>query len=414
MDISIARDGQVIAQVTREQAYAGLRSGELRETDYYWQAGLVAWRPLPLLFAAQVKLPFSRPVPLAPTLLDRILRRKSASECLAAYWDLLATAPDHGAVAAADLEALDAACGCKVRSRCDDTLRQWHEAYVAMALSDGAVSGDERATLGRVAAAFGIPPARAEEALRAAVVRHYAAQVPLLLRTEQPVETTLAAIRRLETALGLPADETAALRAPLLEDYFKFLIGGPGSTVTPLVSRAIRTQAAAFGFDLAARGDLAKQLALGEQRWEAEHGVLPVVETDLILGRGEVCHWHARAELMQMKRVTVGVTYGGPVATIRIFKGLSWRMASYRGTRETSDDIVSLDKGVVFITNRRVLFNGPLKNLAIKLERVMDVNGFKNAFQVEQPTGISPYFVIESDPVVPYRMLTRLCREAQS
>lgn len=414
MDIAIARAGQVFAHVTREEAEAGLASGELLDTDYYWQAGMPAWRPLPLLFAAKVQLPFSRPVPKEPTLLDRLLRRRSESECLARYWDLLAAAPDHGAVAAAALDALDTGCGCKVRSRCAGTLRQWYAAYVAMALADGAVADPERALLRRVAAAFGIPVARADGELRAAVLLHYGEQVPVLLRADQPVEATVATVRRLEAALGIPADQIAAVRTPHLEAYFTFLLGASAdASVTPLVARSIRAQAAAFGFDLAAHGDLASRLAQAESRWEAEHGELPVVAADLLLQRDEVCHWSSAAELMQMKRVTVGVSYSGPVASIRLMRGLSWRFASYRGQRETSDEVVSIDRGTVYLTNKRVIFSGTLKNLAIRLERVLDVNGFKNAFQVEQATGISPYFVIPGDPGVPYRMLLRLCREAQ-
>lgn len=415
MDISIARAGEVIGQVTREEAAAALKSGELLETDFYWHAGMVAWRPLPLLLAAQVKLPFSRPAPAPPTLLDRMLRRQSESECLARYWDLLAAAPDHGAVAASDLAALDVACGCKVRARCADTLRQWHAAYVAQALADGAVSGEERALLNRIAVAFGIPPGRAEAELGAAVRAHYDAQVPLLLRTDQPAEAAADAIRRLEAALGLPADQLPALRAPHLEAYFKFLIGeGPAVSVAPLTARAIRTQAAALGFDLAAHGALAAQLAIAERHWEAEHGPLPVVEADILLGRGEVCHWSAQCGLSQMKRVTVGVSYGGPVATIRIMKGLSWRMASYRGARETEVQLVALDQGTVYFTNRRIVFNGALRNVVIKLERILDFHGYRDALHVEQATGISPYFMLSGDPVVPHRILGRLCRDAQA
>lgn len=414
MDISIARGGQVVAQVTREEAEAGLRSGELLETDYYWQSGMPAWRPLPLLFAAKVQLPFARPVPAPPSLLDRLLRRRSESECLARHWDLLAAAPDHGAVEPAELDALDADCGCKVRSRCAGTLRQWFTAYVGMALADHAVTGAERILLTRVAAAFGIASARAEEELRGAVLRLYGEQLPLILRVDQPVEAAVAAARRLEAALGLPEAEVAALRDPHLETYLAYLIGPENdSAVTPLVARSIRATAAAFGFDLAAHGDLAGRLARAEAHWEIAHGALPEVDVGLILGRGEVCHWTSKAELMQMKRVTVGISYGGLSGSIRIMRGLSWRMGSYRGRRETSDEVVSIDSGDVFITNRRVIFNGPLKNLVIRLEKVIDLNAYKNAIQVEQATGISPYFVLSGDPIVPYRMLMRLCREAQ-
>lgn len=417
MEISIARGGEVIAQVDLEEARAGLRSGQFLETDWYWREGMAAWRPLPLLLAGTVQLPFARPEPRPPSLLDRALGRKSESECLARYWDLLAAAPDHGQVAAADLEALDAACGCSVRSRCDETLRRWYAAYVDMVLADGAVSGEERALLLRVAAAFGIPASRANDELRAAALRHHAAQLTLALKADQPTEQTVAAVRQLEARLGLPEAELAASRAPILAAHIDFLLGDKddvAAALPPASSRAIRAYAAAFGFSLEDHPQVASRLALGESRWQAEHGELPEVDCGMILGRGEVCHWMSDAELLQMKRVTVGLSYGGPSVRIPIMRGLSWRMGSYRGMRHTEDRMVSMDHGTVCITNRRVLFNGRLKNLAVKLERVIDLTGYKDGFSVDQPTGMSPTFVIPGDSVVPFRILTRLCRDAQS
>lgn len=417
MEISIARAGKVVDQADLEEARAKFRAGEFLESDWYWHAGMTNWRPLPLLFAGTVQLPFSRPTPVAPSLLDRMLGRKSESECLARYWDLLAAAPDHGRVAAADLDALDAACGTSVRRRCADTLRQWYAAYVAMVLADGAVTGDEQALLVRVAAAFGIPADRASAELKAASLRHHAEQLALALQADRPTEATVAAVRQLEGRLGLSAAELATSRGPVLARHIDFLIGdkdAPAAAIAPASARAIRAYAEAFGFDLADHPAVTERLAKGEARWEAEFGELPTVDCDMILGRGEVCHWSSDAELLQMKRVTVGVTYGGPSVRIPIMRGLSWRMGSYRGMRHTEDQLVSIDHGVVYITNRRVLFNGPLKNLAIKLERVIDITGYKDGFAVDQPTGVSPTFVIPVDPVVPYRLLSRLCRDAQS
>lgn len=414
MDISIARDGQVIDQVTLEEAAARLKDGSLLPTDHYWQAGMSAWRLLPQLFATQVTLPFVRPATGAPTLLDRMLGRRSESECLALYWDLLAAAPDHGAVPAADLDALDVTCGCAVRRRCREALGGWYDAYVASALADGKVVDAERAVLTRVAVAFGIPADCAASALKAAVLRHYGEQMPLLLRAEQPTRAAVESVRRLEASLGLPAGEVAALRAPHLAAHLAFLLGGdePSASVTPLVARAIRALAESFAFDLGANG-LAARLARCEANWQAEHGPLPVVDADIFLASGEICHWAARSELQQLKRVTVGLSYGGPVASIRIMKGLSWRMASYRGARETAIQLVSLGEGTLYITNRRVVFNGDLKSLNIKLERVIDIHGYKDSLKLDMPTGISPYFMINGDTVVPFRILERVCQAAQ-
>ena len=417
MDISIARDGVIIDQVDLEEARLKFRAGELRESDWYWHTGMTNWRPLPLLFAETAQLPFTRPDPQAPNLLDRLLGRKSKTACLALYWDLLAAAPDHGAVAAAELEALDATCGTKVRQRCADTLKTWYEAYVAMVLADGAVTGSEQTLLLRVAVAFGIPAAHATSELKAACGRYHASQVELALKADRPTAEIVEQLRQLEARLGLTEAELIAARTPVFARHIDFLIGDKASLAAPVApasARAIRDYALAFGFSLEDFPGVAERLTKGESRWQAEFGELVEVDAGLMLGKGEVCYWTSDAEFLQMKRVTVGLTYGGPSVRIPIMKGLSWRMGSYRGMRHTEDQLVSIDHGQVYITNKRIIFNGPLKNLAIKLERIIDLAGYKDGFTVDQPTGISPTFVIPGDPVVPFRLITRLSREAQS
>lgn len=61
-------------------------------------------------------------------------------------------------------------------------------------------------------------------------------------------------------------------------------------------------------------------------------------------------------------RTSVG-GYAGP--TIRIAKGISFRLGSGTSRSVSHDEITSIDKGTLTITNKRLIFTGSMKTLKL-------------------------------------------------
>lgn len=103
---------------------------------------------------------------------------------------------------------------------------------------------------------------------------------------------------------------------------------------------------------------------------------LPVVQSNVILASGEVCHYCAPAAFVKTKNVVVGYSGGSGGSTIRVAKGVSFRVGSQKAS-PVRGDVQEKSPGILSITNRRIVFSGN-----------------KGAFdkQISNLTAITPYY----------------------
>lgn len=80
-------------------------------------------------------------------------------------------------------------------------------------------------------------------------------------------------------------------------------------------------------------------------------------------------------------RTSVG-GYAGP--TIRIAKGISFRLGSGTSRSVSHDEITSIDKGTLTITNKRLIFTGSMKTLNYNLSKILSITEFKDAIGIQK------------------------------
>lgn len=126
-------------------------------------------------------------------------------------------------------------------------------------------------------------------------------------------------------------------------------------------------------------------------------GELPVIQSNVILQRGEACHAQFACNLHEKRTITKRINYQGPSGRIRIMKGLSWRYGSVSVSRVTSEELRRIDSGVLYITNKRLLFNGAAKNLNTPLKKIIHFTTFGDGLQIEKESGRDQYFLGAGD-----------------
>ena len=138
--------------------------------------------------------------------------------------------------------------------------------------------------------------------------------------------------------------------------------------------------------------DEASQAVLRRYRlmWRIKSGEMPTVHVDINLQRGEVCYFYQVAEWHETRKVRTGVTYAGPSMRIKIAKGLYWNMGHIRGSASTADVMQMVDAGVVYLTNKRILFCGARKNLSIKLGKILDFTPYSDGVCIQKDAGKNP------------------------
>lgn len=162
-----------------------------------------------------------------------------------------------------------------------------------------------------------------------------------------------------------------------------------------------------ISMDEATRGQLEKF----KLYWEIENGELPVKQVGINLQRGENCYYSNYVEWYEKRTVTKRINYGGPVARIRIAKGLYYRVGSVNYEKVSSEHLLLIDSGEVFITNKRIIFIGRKKNTNIPLNKVLSLNPYSDGVEVVKATGRSPVISVSEGADILTMILSRLIND---
>ena len=111
------------------------------------------------------------------------------------------------------------------------------------------------------------------------------------------------------------------------------------------------------------------------------------------------------------RRVMKRIRYGGPTLRIKIVKGVYWRAGDLAIQPVSEDVLMKIDSGQLFLTNKRLIFMGSMKNKVIRLQRILDFNAYKNGVDVQVTTGKSPFIEFSKDVSLFCMILGRVLRE---
>lgn len=124
--------------------------------------------------------------------------------------------------------------------------------------------------------------------------------------------------------------------------------------------------------------------------WIIEHGELPVEEVDINMQKNEYCYFTNYADWLEQRTVTQRYNYGGPVFRAKIMKGVYYRAGSVKVQRITSEQLLEIDNGMVYVTNKRLIFVGNKKNTSIQISKILSITPYSDGVGIEKDSGKSP------------------------
>lgn len=142
--------------------------------------------------------------------------------------------------------------------------------------------------------------------------------------------------------------------------------------------------------------------------WLIENGQIPAIETDLNLSANELCHYKSNAAWYELRKVTKRINYHGPILTIPIYKGIKYKLGSVSPSRVTKDEIQLIDTGVIYITNKRVIFVGNKGNKTILLSKILFIEATENGVVINKETRTSPIVEVAENSDMLTLILNRL------
>jgi len=160
--------------------------------------------------------------------------------------------------------------------------------------------------------------------------------------------------------------------------------------VSPDEEKELHELAQNLGITLKIEEELRIQLDKYRLFWKIENGEIPTINVDINLQPKEKCYFSTGADWYEYRKVTQRVSYSGPTLRIKIVKGLYWR-AGDLGVRTYSDDVLThIDSGVLYLTNKRLIFKGTRKNTTIQLTKILDFIAYKDGVEIQKETGKTP------------------------
>lgn len=145
--------------------------------------------------------------------------------------------------------------------------------------------------------------------------------------------------------------------------------------------------------------------------WFIENEKLPEQSVQINLQKNETCFFTIAADWLENRTVTQRVNYSGINTRIRIMKGLYYNMGSISPNRITSEELTVIDSGIVYITNKRVIFMGGRKNTNIKLDKILALTPYSDGVGIEKDAGKSPILRVPYNADILMRTLGRVIND---
>lgn len=115
-----------------------------------------------------------------------------------------------------------------------------------------------------------------------------------------------------------------------------------------------------------------------------DNGFLPSKpDTVIVLQRNEVTHWETPAKLLISKIVTTGYTSGSRGVSIKVMKGLYYRMGSSRSA-PIRQEVSTEYPGVLVITSKRVVFTSASKSFSIPFTQLISFQPYSDGIGLQK------------------------------
>jgi hypothetical protein len=276
-----------------------------------------------------------------------------------------------------------------------DSIGEIYSVVVKAVAADGRLTADEKDGLRKLRAGLGIPEAAAGAQHERAAHDVYRMRVAEAVADGTLSEDEKTTLRGVAESLDLPAASAENILNAELRKILSFALHASIADRHWSESDEAAFKALAKALDISPKFDEESTALLNRYRqlWQISQGSLPESSTTLHLSRGELCHaWEAAAR-HEVRSVTRRYDYSGPVVRVPIMKGVSWRFGSVTVNRVRQDQLTLLDTGIVYLTNRRVLFDGAHHTTVIPLGRVLRFTLLADGLQIEKASGRDQWFV---------------------
>jgi len=109
-----------------------------------------------------------------------------------------------------------------------------------------------------------------------------------------------------------------------------------------------------------------------------------------MLEKGEHAYLREETVLSEPRAITVFSGGSRGIGLPTGIKGVRVRVGGFKGTSESHQEIREIDRGTLTLTNQRLVFNGHARTIVTKLNQIINIQAFKDAFQINKSNKQKP------------------------
>lgn len=168
---------------------------------------------------------------------------------------------------------------------------------------------------------------------------------------------------------------------------------------TPEGYKGVCLMALHFGTDLTQHPELQSSLIRALRRYQLRHDALQsITVTNVLLQNCETAYWAEFGDLYEEKVVSRKYEGGSRGASIRVAKGVSFRVGGHRGQLVTESASVPVSTGQLIVTNQRMIFAGDKKSFATSYKKIINLETKVNGLRFGEANRQKPRLVIFRQP----------------
>ena len=358
--------------------------------------------------------PFAVLTEKTPNLLHRLLRKEPKENAIVAINNLLAHASHPSEVAEPAVQEVAERYTVNLQRSFSSELQELYAQFLRHCLEDQSLSEREVTELAHLKQILGLTDSQVGEIHANIVGAVYSASVDEVVADGRLSEEERDFLTKLESELRLPSELAGRIATEHVQARLNAHVNAAvaDQRLSPEEEAEIHAIARSFGASLNFDEETRELLDRFRLYWVIENGELPEISTDIRLQRGEACYAIRDVDWYELRTVTKRVNYGGPTARIRIAKGLYYRVGSVSVQRVSEDVMKQIDSGRVYLTNKRLIFQGGQRNTTIALKKILGFNPFSNGVEIQKESGKSPFLQFTDSVDVFALLLDRVLRDS--
>ena len=333
--------------------------------------------------------PFSLQPLQKPGLFHRIFRIPLRTNALVKLTNALANAVDVQQVTLDTLSEINITYKTDVHRKFRSELAKLYREFLSFHLSERKMSKKELDEVWHLKKLFGISDAEHEKIYQEAAVESYERTLSEVLKDGSVSAAEKAHLERLSAYLKIPEEvrQKAVLEVagPVIKEKWNKAVAE--KQLSPHDEEEIHALCRSLGIKLDISEVTPGVVAKLRLMWQIKNAELPVLQVPIELHGREVCHFSVRADYCENRMVYTRVTSSGPRFRTKILKGIYWDTRVYDVKRRPVEALTKLDSGVLYLTNRRLIFTGGAKNLNIKLASILDIHPYSDGVGIDKDSG---------------------------